>query len=291
MLGEKRPYHDICVQDGEASAEERSPPQNENPPRPTDATTPQDACGGGQEATRESPQDAGGGGQEAAGASPQDEGWGGQEAAEASPQDEGGEGQDEAGASPQDEGGGCGNTAGASPHKRSRLLETVSTVCSAAGGFVAKRRDWVAAEYKSFKSFCDDRSSNPQLAARLDAIDANFADLHRRMDDSLAGFTRWTEGVGDTASAVASSLEALSSVRTSGTAVVRHCPSCSDVSLLGTLPVILQEADGCTYDAQGKPNCYHCNQCNQKWNVCKKCKHLKVFGCACPTCPAKNPKP
>ena len=64
MLGEKRPYHDICVQDGEASAEERSPPHNGNPPPPSRATTPHDAGGEGREAAEASPHDAGGGGTE-----------------------------------------------------------------------------------------------------------------------------------------------------------------------------------------------------------------------------------
>jgi hypothetical protein len=259
MLGEKRPYHDICVQDGEASAEERSPPHNGNPPPPSRATTPQDAGGEGREAAEASPHDAGGGDGSAAGAA--DGGWGDGSAAEASP---------------HDAGGGDGSAAGASPQKRSRWLETCSTVYSAVGSFVVKRRDWIATEYEDFKTFRDD-------SARLAAMQAPYTRLHERMDDSLADFRDWGAGVGDTASALASTLDALSPVRTTVPAVVRHCPSC-----IALPPVILHAADGCTHDKQGRPSCYSCQTCSKRWNVCKTCDQLKRFSTACPKCPSKK---
>ena len=255
MSGEKRPYNDIShEQDGEASAA-LSPPQNENPPVP---------IGGGGE------------GGDAAGPSPQDAGGEGGDAAGASPHDAGGEGGDAAGASPHDAGGGDGSAAGASPQKRSRWLETFSTVYSAVGSFVVKRRDWIATEYEDFKTFRDD-------SARLAAMQAPYTRLHERMDDSLADFRDWGAGVGDTASALASTIDALSPVRTTVPAVVRHCPSC-----IALPPVILHAADGCTVDKQGRPSCYSCQTCSKRWNVCKTCDQLKRFSTACPRCPSKK---
>jgi hypothetical protein len=231
MLGDKRPHYDISdEQDDEASAEARLSLENENPPHPTGATTPQDSGGG--------------------------DAWGGA-----------------AGGSPSGVVNGWGGAAGASPQKCSRLQETVSTVYSAVGGFVTNRRDWVAAEYQGFKTFCDD-------SARLAAIQATYTGLHERMDDSLADFQSWSAGVGDATSVLASSLDALSPVRTTGLAVVRHCPTCVVIP-----PVILHEANGCTHDKQGRPSCYSCQTCSRKWNVCKKCDQLKRFSIACPTCP------